>query len=847
MPRALRVMKLCLILCFFVICYVGVHDQKVNAYSPNLSERMPQQDSKELVSERTDTSKTFLHSNNSKTTYISSRPMHYRTTSGWKDINNTFNLSNNSKTIAYMNENVYELDVARKDAALHINYVGSNITLEPLNTNSSSPKVKQNQIYYPNLWSNASFQYISQYDQMFLQIQLHNKKALQEYEFKLQSKDLIVSSKSPSRLELSNRLNHDEAFQLDGFIIDRKGKIRDSQFSITHVNVNESVVKVNVNDKELEYPLQIVMMATPGISKTSSPDYSNSNKIYIDTPNFAISQIEKISFTSHSFELTSDGDYYTFSRPMKAYLTLEEYENASYTGSKEEPGLDRRLVKYIGKTADGEPNELHVGKDALRTAWGGTTGKFYGAAFYSPFMSSSSSMTYVEVAITYTPTTNSAPIVSNLKPNNNEVVTDDTVYLSWTYSDAENQRQSAYEIEIFNGDKVYLKKKVMTYVEFFAIPPNYLSKNSNYSWRVRVWDSDNQVSEYSAPATFYWREKEKPLRAYELSNHFKDGTIFFNWKYESPSKSPQSAYEINVYDENGKEFLSEAKINLNRSFHSADLSRFNTKKRYSWEVRVWDDTNTVSAYSERRTIIWGDKLKPLAPTQLSFDVEGNMVNLKWLYYSPKAIPQSAYEINIYDKSGKLFMKTETVASNKSQHSIRLQDFNLKEPYSWEVRVWDADKEESAYSARQNIEWGDRFRPFPPSQLQSRIANSAVEFQWDYKSPKDSPQAAFELLVYDRNGQIVAQSGRISSQRSLYTLLPGSINTKETYTWKVRVWDQDNGVSDFSSISMLDFYQEVEYHYNPDGKLMFIYSKSKNKKIIEYVYDKNGNVIKVIRY
>lgn len=747
MPRALRVMKLCLILCFFVICYVGVHDQKINAYSPNLSERMPQQDSKELVSERTDTSKTFLHSNNSRTTYISSRPMHYRTTSGWKDINNTFNLSNNSKTIAYMNENMYELDVARKNAALHINYVGSNMTLEPLNTITSSPQVKQNRIYYPNLWSNASFQYISQYDQMFLQIQLHNKKASQEYEFRLQSKDLIVSSKSPSRLELTNKLNHDEVFQLDGFIIDRKGKIRDSQLSITPVNVNESVVNVNVNDKELEYPLQIVMMATPGISKTSSPDYSNSNKIYIDTLNLPISQIENISFTSHSFELTSDGDYYTFSRPMKAYLTLEEYENASYTNSKEEPGLDGRLVKYIGKTADGEPNELHVGKDALRTAWGGTTGTFYGAAFYSPFMPSSSSMTYVEVAITYTPTTNTAPIVSNLKPNNNEVVTDDTVHLSWTYSDAENQRQSAYEIEIFNGDKVYIKKKEMTYVGFFAIPPNSLSKNSHYSWRVRVWDSDNQVSEYSAPATFYWKEKEKPLRAYELSNHFKDGTIFFEWKYESPIKSPQSAYEINVYDENGKEFLSTAKMNLNRSFHSADLSRFNTKKQYSWEVRVWDDTNTVSAYSERRTIIWGDKLKPL----------------------------------------------------------------------------------------------------PPSQLQSRIANGAVEFQWNYKSPKDSPQAAFELFVYDRNGQIVAQSGRISSQRSLYTLLPGSINTKETYTWKVRVWDQDNGVSDYSSISMLDFYQEVEYHYNPDGKLMFIYSKSKNKKIIEYVYDKNGNLLKVIRY
>ncbi|MCY9528139.1 MULTISPECIES: glycoside hydrolase family 78 protein [Paenibacillus] len=747
MPRALRVMKFCLILCFFVICYVGVHVQKVDAYSPNLSERMLQQDSKELVSERTDTSKTFLHSNNSRTTYISSRPMHYRTTSGWKDINNIFNISNNSKTIAYMNENVYELDVARKNAALHINYVGSNMALEPLNTISSSPQVKQNRIYYPNLWSNASFQYISQYDQMFLQIQLHNKKASQEYEFKLQSKDLIISSKSSSRLELTNKLNHDEVFQLDGFIIDRKGKIRDSQFSIKHVNVNESVVKVNVNDKELEYPLQIVMMATPGISKTSSPDYSNSNKIYIDTPNFPISLIEKISFTSHSFELTPDGDYYTFSRPMKAYLTLEEYENAGYTNCKEEPGLDGRLVKYIGKTADGEPNELHVGKDELRTAWGGTTGKFYGAAFYSPFISSSSSMTYVEVAITYTPTTSFAPIVSNLKPNNNEVVTDDTIHLSWTYSDAENQRQSAYEIEIFNGDKVYIKKKEMINTNSFELPPNSLLKNFHYSWRVRVWNCDNQVSEYSAPATFYWKEKEKPLRAYELSNHFKDGTIFFNWKYESPSKSPQSAYEINVYDENGKEFLSTAKINLNRSSHSAELGLFNTKKQYSWEVRVWDDKNTVSAYSERRAIIWGDKLKPL----------------------------------------------------------------------------------------------------PPSQLQSRITNGAVEFQWNYKSPKDSPQAAYELLVYNQNGQIALQTGRISSQRSLHTLLLSSINTKETYTWKVRVWDQDNGVSDFSSISMLDLYQEVEYHYNSDGKLMFIYSKSKNKKIIEYVYDKNGNLLKVIRY
>lgn len=154
---------------------------------------------------------------------------------------------------------------------------------------------------------------------------------------------------------------------------------------------------------------------------------------------------------------------------------------------------------------------------------------------------------------------------------------------------------------------------------------------------------------------------------------------------------------------------------------------------------------------------------------------------------------------------------------------------------------------SAYSERRAIIWGDKLKPLPPSQLQSRITNGAVEFQWNYKSPKDSPQAAYELLVYNQNGQIALQTGRISSQRSLHTLLLSSINTKETYTWKVRVWDQDNGVSDFSSISMLDLYQEVEYHYNPDGKLMFIYSKSKNKKIIEYVYDKNGNLLKVIRY
>jgi len=71
--------------------------------------------------------------------------------------------------------------------------------------------------------------------------------------------------------------------------------------------------------------------------------------------------------------------------------------------------------------------------------------------------------------------------------------------LSWTFYDNDpGDTQSAYQVQINNGAVLDTGKVISSSNSYVVPAPSPLSYNTTYSWRVRVWDSTNAVSDWSS-------------------------------------------------------------------------------------------------------------------------------------------------------------------------------------------------------------------------------------------------------------------------------------------------------------------------------------------------------------
>jgi len=99
---------------------------------------------------------------------------------------------------------------------------------------------------------------------------------------------------------------------------------------------------------------------------------------------------------------------------------------------------------------------------------------------------------------------NDAPSAAPLSPAGSEAspttITDDrSPDLSWTYSDPENDAQSAYALQVYDaaGNLVWEKTKTVSAATSYPLPGGVLEYGQLYRWRVKVWDAYDAESEWS--------------------------------------------------------------------------------------------------------------------------------------------------------------------------------------------------------------------------------------------------------------------------------------------------------------------------------------------------------------
>ena len=104
------------------------------------------------------------------------------------------------------------------------------------------------------------------------------------------------------------------------------------------------------------------------------------------------------------------------------------------------------------------------------------------------------------------------------------------VELSWNFNDIDEDEQSAYEVEIFSDpgcnnlvnrsndpDLTHPDAHFETSSNWYNPGPPFLSFNTDYYWKVRVWDDQGAISDWSEPSSFRTPIHAAPRPIFELS------------------------------------------------------------------------------------------------------------------------------------------------------------------------------------------------------------------------------------------------------------------------------------------------------------------------------------------
>jgi|GEM_PF-5949350 len=175
-------------------------------------------------------------------------------------------------------------------------------------------------------------------------------------------------------------------------------------------------------------------------------------------------------------------------------------------------------------------------------------------------------------ATTTVTVTNQPPTVSNVTITQPDYCTSGpAAYVNWTYSDPEGNPQSAYQVQIDDIGSAWNPPFAVDSGKVFNSGTSYfasgLAFNTTYKARVRVWDSNNNVSNWTESSS--WKT---PKHAYPQVNftyspstnipanqpvQFTDQTIFsdtggtgqrsWNWLFKAPALTPSSTLQNPTY------------------------------------------------------------------------------------------------------------------------------------------------------------------------------------------------------------------------------------------------------------------------------------------------------------
>ena len=387
----------------------------------------------------------------------------------------------------------------------------------------------------------------------------------------------------------------------------------------------------------------------------------------------------------------------------------------------------------------------------------------------------------------------------------------------------------------------------------FSYAGTALTENGvTYYWRIRFWDNNGAVSNWSTTANFtmntsnvapdapsvpYAEGVTNPATVTDLTPEFS--AVF------TDSNAPDTGayYEIEVNTNNTFtgtvmwDTTQTATGPITNGARSSDFSYAGTAltrdgTTYYWRIKFWDNNGAVSNWSATQQFTMDTNVAPNAPTSPLAETATNPVKVSDITPEFSAIftdnnatdTGTYYEIEVNTNNtftGTVMWDTGQTATGPITNNTRSSDYIYAGTaltldgvtYYWRIRFWDDSTTVSDWSTTQQFTMTGI--PNNPTSLLTEGATNPTgvtditpEFSAIYSDPNADNGTSYEIEVNTHNtftGTVMwdtaqTATGPITNNtRSSDFSYAGTALTRDgtTYYWRIRFWDID-GVSGWSS-------------------------------------------------
>ena len=387
----------------------------------------------------------------------------------------------------------------------------------------------------------------------------------------------------------------------------------------------------------------------------------------------------------------------------------------------------------------------------------------------------------------------------------------------------------------------------------FSYAGTALTENGvTYYWRIRFWDNNGAVSNWSTTANFtmntsnvapdapsvpYAEGVTNPATVTDLTPEFS--AVF------TDSNTPDTGayYEIEVNTNNTFtgtvmwDTTQTATGPITNGARSSDFSYAGTAltrdgTTYYWRIKFWDNNGAVSNWSATQQFTMDTNVAPNAPTSPLAETATNPVKVSDITPEFSAIftdnnatdTGTYYEIEVNTNNtftGTVMWDTGQTATGPITNNTRSSDYIYAGTaltldgvtYYWRIRFWDDSTTVSDWSTTQQFTMSGI--PNNPTSLLTEgatdptgVTDTTPEFSAIYSDPNADNGTSYEIEVNTHNtftGTVMwdtaqTATGPITNNtRSSDFSYAGTALTRDgtTYYWRIRFWDID-GVSGWSS-------------------------------------------------
>ena len=262
--------------------------------------------------------------------------------------------------------------------------------------------------------------------------------------------------------------------------------------------------------------------------------------------------------------------------------------------------------------------------------------------------------------IEYDDYVSSAPI--NISPNNVVRNKGGTTNLSWQFIDEfTGATQALYEIAYSSDNFATTTTVTGSTASTHAIPANTFTSGNVVKWKVRVTDSNGEVSAWSeiATVTMGTTLPSAPAQISPVNTTVNSSDeIYFRWKFIDTYGYSQGSYDLQYRKGTGTETtVSATTVNQYHKLNAKVL----VGGDYSWRVRCYNTFGEIGAYSE-----WSSFYSIGQPELPSIISASNSMNplVKWT-----SNEQDLFVIKLYKDNTLIFNSGEQASKEVNEYKI----------------------------------------------------------------------------------------------------------------------------------------------------------------------------------